>query len=88
MNDYVIRLISSCLDGIVTEVDGSPISPIPLSDFATGRPNVEILDDSGMAWPDLYFRNRPTAPVVTISGVALTGVLTGSHPTTAPSRPK
>lgn len=88
MNDYYIPLISSCLDGVITD-DGAPLAmPLTIQQYADDTPDVEVDDDGGTSWPNLMLRNRLSAPVLVISGVPVTGIIAGSHPANAPHRPK
>jgi hypothetical protein len=84
--NYAIKLISSCLDGVITELDGQPVAPATIQEFAQTTPDVSISDDSGNAWPDIIFTGFASAPVLVISGLTLTAeAISGAHP---PYRPK
>lgn len=89
MYDYYFPLISSCLDGVITAVDGIPLpTPKTIQEYADDTTDVVIDDEGGSEWPNLIFRDRASAPVILASGLVLTGIIAGSHPAIPPHRPK
>lgn len=80
MSDYVIPLI--CVNGMVSNADGTPITPEEIRGWVSNQTDVSIEnDESEDYWPDIVFTNRAIAPTIKLAGINMTGeLILGSHP--------